>query len=142
VPRGGHGRKRVLTGVERLGGVNLQIGPFRLAVPVVLAPMARHAELRGCRDVRKHIAWYLKGSSVGHEVRLHLAPIGSVAEFEQNVAGLDHGQPDPGEAAEGSPGRTGGPRRVSLPEGRPAGRGLDSADSAEIQHAELSVSGG
>lgn len=107
--------------------------------PADLGPQewARHAELRGCRDIRKHIAWYLKGYSVGHEVRLQLAHVGSVAEFEQVVAGLDHGQPYPGETAEGPRGRTGSPRRVSLPEGWLAGRRLDAADAAELRQAEL-----
>jgi nifR3 family TIM-barrel protein len=103
---------------------------------------ARHAELRGCRDIRKHIAWYLKGYGVGHEVRLQLAHVGSVAEFEQIVAGLDHDQPYPGEAAEGPRGRTGNPRRVSLPDGWLDRRELDAADAFEVLQAELSVSGG
>ena len=103
---------------------------------------ARHAELRGCRDIRKHIAWYLKGYSVGHEVRLHLAHVGSVAEFEQIVTTLDATQAYPGEAAEGPRGRTGSPRRVSLPEGWLTRRELDASDAAEVLQAELSVSGG
>lgn len=103
---------------------------------------ARHAELRGCRDIRKHIAWYLKGYRVGHEVRLQLAHVGSVAEFEQIVAGLDHDQPFPGDAAEGPRGRTGSPRRVSLPEGWLDRRDLDEAAAHEVLQAELSVSGG
>jgi nifR3 family TIM-barrel protein len=112
--------------------------------PVDAGPQAwaRHAEQRACRDIRKHIAWYLKGYSVGHEVRLQLAHVGSVAEFEQIVAGPDHDQAYPGEAAEGPRGRTGSARKVSLPPGWLAGRELDAADAVEILQAELSVSGG
>jgi nifR3 family TIM-barrel protein len=103
---------------------------------------ARHAELRGCRDIRKHIAWYLKGYSVGHEVRLELAHVGSIAQFEQIVARLDRDQPYPGEPAEGPRGRAGSPRRVTLPEGWLDRRELDAGDAAEVLQAELSVSGG
>ncbi|HET9654913.1 MAG TPA: tRNA dihydrouridine synthase DusB [Kineosporiaceae bacterium] len=102
----------------------------------------RHAQSRACRDIRKHIAWYLKGYSVGHEIRLELAHVGSVEEFERIVARLDGGQPYPGEAAEGPRGRTGSPRRVSLPEGWLDRRELTSGDATEVLQAELSVSGG
>jgi nifR3 family TIM-barrel protein len=103
---------------------------------------ARLAELRGCRDIRKHIAWYLKGYRVGHGVRLQLAHVASVAEFEQLVAVADADQPYPGDAAEGPRGRAGSPRRVSLPEGWLDRRELDSAEAADVLQAELSVSGG
>jgi nifR3 family TIM-barrel protein len=105
-------------------------------------PGVRPAELRGCRDIRKHIAWYLKGYSVGNEVRLQLAHLGSVAEFEQIVGALDHDQPYPGEAAEGPRGRTGGPRPVSLPPGWLDRSGLAPAEALAVSRAELSVSGG
>jgi nifR3 family TIM-barrel protein len=103
---------------------------------------AGQAELRACRDIRKHVAWYLKGYSVGHGVRLQLAHVGSLEEFEQIVAPLDGTQPHPGAAAEGPRGRAGSPRRVSLPDGWLDHRDLDTGAAAEVLQAELSVSGG
>lgn len=103
---------------------------------------AEQAESRACRDIRKHIAWYLKGYRVGHEVRLRLAHVATMAEFEAVIAELDAAQPYPGEAAEGPRGRTGSARRVSLPDGWLGSRELDAVAAAELAGAELPVSGG
>jgi nifR3 family TIM-barrel protein len=100
------------------------------------------AECRGCRDIRKHIAWYLKGYAVGAETRAKLALVESLAEFDALVAGLDQNQPYPGEPAEGPRGRGGSARGVALPEGWLASRELDGAGVEELRAAELSVSGG
>jgi nifR3 family TIM-barrel protein len=123
----------------------------------VLATMRRHVELltehyravypfdpqlRACRDIRKHIAWYLKGYVVGHEVRARLGLVESLAGFDAVVAGLDAGQPHPGAPAEGPRGRTGAARGVHLPQGWLASRELDEAAAVGVQAAELSVSGG
>jgi nifR3 family TIM-barrel protein len=52
--------------------------------------MFRHGELivdyfesedRGCRDLRKHMAWYLKGFRVPSELRRQFGMIASLAEF-------------------------------------------------------------
>ncbi|HEY6793692.1 MAG TPA: tRNA dihydrouridine synthase DusB [Kineosporiaceae bacterium] len=127
------------------------------ALGEVLAAMRRHVELltehylavypgdgelRACRDIRKHVAWYLKGYVVGHEVRARLGLVESLAEFDQVVAGLDVAQPYPGEPAEGPRGRTGGARAVHLPEGWLDHRDLDDVAAAGVLAAELSVSGG
>jgi nifR3 family TIM-barrel protein len=123
----------------------------------VLATMRRHlvllvehyarvypadAELRASRDIRKHVAWYLKGYAVGHEVRARLGLVESLAAFDEVVAELDADQPHPGAPAEGPRGRAGGGRRVSLPEGWLASRALDGGSAADVLAAELSVSGG
>jgi nifR3 family TIM-barrel protein len=123
----------------------------------VLATMRRHVELltehyravypadgelRACRDIRKHIAWYLKGYVVGHEVRARLGLVESLAGFDAVVAELDPDQPHPGEPAQGPRGRTGSARAVHLPEGWLRGRELDAAAAAGVRAAELSVSGG
>ena len=100
------------------------------------------AEERACRDFRKHIAWYFKGYMVGGELRAKLSMVGSLAEFDQLVAGLDPDQPHPGAPAEGPRGRAGTPKQVSLPEGWLSGREMDEAATAMIRAAELSVSGG
>jgi nifR3 family TIM-barrel protein len=101
-----------------------------------------NGEDRACRDFRKHIAWYFKGYVVGHEVRARLGLLGSLAEFDELVAGLDVDQPHPGEAAEGPRGRAGSQRQVALPDGWLAGREIDDAAATMIRAAELSVSGG
>jgi nifR3 family TIM-barrel protein len=100
------------------------------------------AEQRACRDIRKHVAWYLKGYVVGHETRARLALVESLAEFDALVAPLDADQPYPGAAAEGPRGRAGSARGVALPDGWLDSRELDSADVAELAAAELAVSGG
>ena len=124
---------------------------------VVLATLRRHlvllvehygrvypvdAEGRACRDIRKHIAWYLKGYPVGHEARARLASVESVAGLDALVAGLDADRPYPGEPAEGPRGRAGSARGVALPEGWLDSRELDVAEVAELWAAELPVSGG
>jgi nifR3 family TIM-barrel protein len=116
----------------------------------VAAVMRHHAELlsevlgeeRGCRDFRKHIAWYLKGFPVRRDIRQGLAMVSDLAEVEAFLAQLDLDQPWPGEVAEGPRGRTQPGRRVALPDGW-----LDDPDDLDgflddISAAELSVSGG
>jgi len=107
-----------------------------------LAVYPRDGELRACRDIRKHIAWYLKGYVVGHEVRARLGLVESLAAFDAIVAGLDGAQPHPGEPAEGPRGRSGSARTVHVPDGWLADRELDAAGAAAVSAAELSVSGG
>ncbi len=106
------------------------------------AGRAAAAELHACRDIRKHIAWYLKGYVVGHEVRARLALVESLEQFDEITVGLDGGQPHPGEAAEGPRGRVGSARRVVLPDGWLASRDLDASAAEQVLAAELSVSGG
>ena len=138
-------------------GLASTLAEARPALGVVLATMRRHievliehyaqvypddAERRACRDIRKHIAWYLKGYAVGHDVRGALALVSTPAEFDRITATLDGAQPHPGGPAEGPRGRTGSARRVSLPDGWLDSRELDAADVAAVSQAELSVSGG
>ena len=87
--------------------------------------MRRHAELlcqhmgeeRGCKEFRKHVAWYLKGFAAGGELRNSLALVSSLAVLDGLLANLDDSEPFP-VAALGTPrGRQGSPRRVVLPEG-------------------------
>ena len=124
---------RVLVTLRR--HVELLIGHYGAVYPL-------DGELRACRDIRKHIAWYLKGYAVGHDVRARLALVESLAAFDVLVADLDPDQPYPGEPAEGPRGRTGSARAVHLPDGWLADRDLDAAAAAGVLDAELSVSGG
>ena len=65
----------------------------------------RHAELlveflddeaHGCRDIRKHVAWYFKGYAVGGETRAALSTADSFARIDELLATLDRDQPYPG----------------------------------------------
>jgi nifR3 family TIM-barrel protein len=111
----------------------------------VAAVMHRHAtllaadqgELHGCTDFRKHVAWYLKGFSVGSDVRRALAMVSGLDELAELLDRIPD-QPYP-EAVLGAPrGRTSPPRPVALPEGWLA----DRDDPRPPAGAELLVSGG
>ena len=113
-----------------------------LLVEHYAATYPEDAERRACRDIRKHVAWYLKGYVVGHEVRARLALVESLAEFDAITGDLDSAQPYPGEPAEGHRGRGGSSRGVALPEGWLDSRELDAPSVEDLRAAELSVSGG
>jgi len=111
----------------------------------------RHAELlveffddedRACRDIRKHVAWYFKGYSVGGELRASLATVRDLAQLDELLAALDHDQPYPGADAEGQRGRAGSPKSPSLPHGWLDSRELQETHRDELKDAELSISGG
>ena len=117
----------------------------------VTGTLRRHAEYlcefyeseeKGCRDIRKHIAWYLKGFRVGGELRSSLALVDSLDALDVLIDSLDLDQPWPGEPAEGQRGRAGSERRVVLPDGWLSSRSLDQRQHAEIAQAESAVSGG
>lgn len=99
-------------------------------------------ELRACREIRKHIAWYLKGFPAGSQVRNRLALVDSLAALDDLIATLDPDTPWPGDPAEGPRGRAGSPRTVALPERWLESRDLDETQRADVAQAELSVSGG
>lgn len=112
--------------------------------------MLRHCELliamhggdegKGCREMRKHMAWYLKGFVVGSDVRLQLGLIDSVAELRALLDRIDGDQPYPSQIAEGPRGRTSGAKRVALPDGWLDSREL--AAGTDLSLAEIGVSGG
>ena len=108
--------------------------------------MRRHAELlvqymgeeRGCKEFRKHVAWYLKGFAVGGELRAALGLVASLATLRALLSQLQHGEPFP-VAELGTPrGRQGNPRRVALPDGWLKDRG----DAPLEWEPEAAVSGG
>jgi nifR3 family TIM-barrel protein len=111
----------------------------------------RHAELlvdffddenRACRDIRKHVAWYFKGYSVGGELRAALATSASLTEIEDLLAQLDGDQPYPGADAEGQRGRAGTPKVPHLPDRWLDSRELQETDRSDLTEAELDTSGG
>ena len=102
--------------------------------------MRRHAELlcehmgeeRGCKEIRKHIAWYLKGFGAGGELRRTLGLVNSLRDLDEMLAKLDRNEPFPSSQLGAPRGRQGAPRdKVVLPEGW-----LDDADGRGCGFAE------
>ncbi len=116
----------------------------------VVRVLRRHAELlcrllgeaRGCAELRKHVAWYLKGFTVPGDVRLALGLVWSLARLDELLARIDTDQDFP-EAGAGPRGRQGSPRTVALPD-----HWLDDPDDFDPDDAmslagdEVAVSGG
>ncbi|MBC6446657.1 tRNA dihydrouridine synthase DusB [Actinokineospora xionganensis] len=105
----------------------------------------RHATLladhlgaeKGLRDLRKHMAWYLRGFPIGGDLRTRFAMVSGLDELADLIGQLDPTAPYP-EEAEGPRGRQGSPGKVVLPEGW-----LDDPDDAAVPAgAELMHSGG
>jgi nifR3 family TIM-barrel protein len=101
--------------------------------------VAEFGEERGCREIRKHHAWYFKGFRVPRQIRAGLGLVTSLADIDVLTAQIEPGQPWPGEPAEGPRGRTGSPRRVALPAGWLDSPNLQSPVSSA---AETATSGG
>jgi nifR3 family TIM-barrel protein len=125
--------------------------PVDATLGFVARAFRRHAELlaeffedevRGCRDIRKHVAWYFKGYPVGGDTRAALATVSSLAEIDELLATLEWDAPYPGAAAEGQRGRAGTPKRPALPEGWLSSRELGLEASSALAEAELDHSGG
>jgi nifR3 family TIM-barrel protein len=112
----------------------------------VAAMMRRHCELlahylgeeRGCKEFRKHIAWYLKGFSAGGELRHSLGLVDSLATLDVLLARLDPDEPFPTVELGTPRGRQGNPRKVVLPD-----NWLGDRDDLVVDaSAELGISGG
>jgi nifR3 family TIM-barrel protein len=123
-------------------GRDIPSGP---ALGEVSSVLRRHAELlaehlgeqRGLRDLRKHMAQYLRGFPIGSESRQRLGLVSSLTELDDLLAGLDQDAPFPTEA-EGPRGRQGSAGKVALPEGW-----LNDPDDPRVpMGAELDHSGG
>jgi nifR3 family TIM-barrel protein len=153
VGRGCLGRPWLFGDLAReLGGPEAASGaPVDATLGFVARAFRRHAELlveffedegRGCRDIRKHVAWYFKGYPVGGDLRARLATVSTLAEIDDLLATLDLDAPYPGAAAEGQRGRAGTPKRPALPEHWLDSRDLSAEASCAIAEAELDHSGG
>jgi nifR3 family TIM-barrel protein len=99
-------------------------------------------ELRACRDIRKHVAWYFKGYPVGGSFRASLASVETIAQMDQLLGTLERAMPYPGDEAEGPRGRAGGIKSCALPEHWLDSRELGEAAKLSLLEAELNVSGG
>lgn len=105
----------------------------------------RHAELlsehmgeeHGCRDMRKHMGWYLRGFPVGGDTRRDLARIRTLAELRETLAPWSD-SPALANDHDGARGRQGSPGKVILPEGW-----LDDPEDDTVPvGAEIDNSGG
>ncbi|CAB4336322.1 unannotated protein [freshwater metagenome] len=117
----------------------------------VLALMKRHAELLahmhgdefyGCREMRKHIAWYLKGFAVGSTVRSELGLLESLSQLDELLGTIDPDQLIKDDIAHSPRGRTTPTRKVNLPDGWLNSQDMTATERFTVREAELSVSGG
>lgn len=93
-------------------------------------------EFRAARDLRKHMAWYLKGFRVGSEIRSQLAMIENFNQMQLLLDQIEE-QPYPQQIGEAPRGRSSGVRQVSLPH-----RWLEDPDEIPAIALDDSVSGG
>ena len=91
----------------------------------VAGVMRRHAalltdlfgEYKACQEIRKHVAWYLKGFSVAGPTRSALAHVSSLTELDELLS-APHLDQAFNASVLGSPrGRTSAAKRIALPEG-------------------------
>jgi nifR3 family TIM-barrel protein len=149
VGRGCQGRPWLFADLAAaFNGSNARLKP---GLRVVAETIYRHGELmvdffedegRGLRDLRKHMAWYLKGYAVGGDARSGLALVSTLEELRTRLDALDLDQPYPGKDAEGQRGRQGSPKKPHVPDGWLDSRELSEEHRAKLLEAELSVSGG
>ena len=108
--------------VAAFNGEQSRVNPNLFEVRKV---MLRHGQLlveyfenedRAMRDIRKHMAWYLKGFSVTREIRSSLGMVSSLDEMEKLLSGVSD-QPYPQAVGDAPRGRSSHGRPVSLPDG-------------------------
>ena len=108
--------------VSAINGENKRVNPNLYKVREI---MIRHGQLlieyfenedRAMRDIRKHMAWYLKGFSVPRQVRASLGMVESLEQMQQLLSQIED-QPYPQAVGDGPRGRTSHGREVKLPDG-------------------------
>ena len=128
--------------VSSINGENKRVNPNLFEVRKI---MLRHGQLlveyfenedRAMRDIRKHMAWYLKGFSVPREIRSSLGMIDSLKQMEVLLKGLED-QPYPQAVGDGPRGRTSHGREVKLPDGW-----LNDPDELATISVDDAISGG
>ena len=77
---------------------------------------AHHGEEHGCRELRKHVSWYLRGFPVGGDMRRDLARVSTLTHLADILAPFSD-SPALADDADGTRGRQGSPGKVVLPEG-------------------------
>jgi nifR3 family TIM-barrel protein len=101
-----------------------------------------YGEYKGIRDIRKHMAWYLKGFSVGNQLRTSLAMVESLEQLDFLLEKLDKKQEFPEMVQDKPRGRVGSRKKVSLPHNWLTTRNINKEEEQDLKFAELSVSGG
>ena len=128
--------------VSSINGENKRVNPNLFEVRKI---MLRHGQLlveyfenedRAMRDIRKHMAWYLKGFSVPREIRSSLGMVESLSHMEELLKGLED-QPYPQAVGDGPRGRTSHGREVKLPDGW-----LNDPDELATISIDDAISGG
>jgi len=128
--------------VSALNGDDKRVNPTLFEVRQI---MLRHGQLlveyfenedRAMRDIRKHMAWYLKGFSVPREIRANLGMVNSLEHMQQLLSNVVD-QPYPQEVGDGPRGRTSHGRQVKLPDGW-----LDDPDEFATISIDDAISGG
>ena len=136
---------------QRNPNSNAAIDPVQPSLGQVATAFRKHTELlieffedelRGCRDIRKHVAWYFKGYPVGGEFRAALAQVETLAHMDEIFTTLDWDAPYPGDSAEGPRGRLGSAKQCSVPENWLDSRELNSEQRKLLLDAEINVYGG
>ena len=122
---------------------------YRPTLREVSGIVLRHGELLtsyfgdealACRDLRKHIGWYLRGFPVGGETRRELSLIQNLRELETKLAELPN-LPYP-DAADGPRGRAGSAKKPHLPYGWLDSRELNPAQASQLTEDESDTDGG
>ena len=90
-------------------------------------------ESYGVRGFRKHATWYTKGFRDSKALRVRLCEVGSVAELERILAGIDRDEPFSALAIRVPRGKSGGTQTVSLPDGYLDDLDDDSPPGAEAE---------
>ena len=125
--------------------------PMEPNAGVIVNLMQRHAQLlvemhgdefRGCQEMRKHMAWYLKGVIAGSETRGSLSLISSLAELDSLLSTINPDQILDEELAKSPRGRTTPDRKVNLPDGWLNSQSMSDSEQVTVREAELLVSGG
>jgi nifR3 family TIM-barrel protein len=128
--------------VSSIAGENKRANPTLFEVRNI---MLRHGQLlveyfenedRAMRDIRKHMAWYLKGFSVPREIRSSLGMVTSLDQMSELLSQVSD-QPYPQEVGDGPRGRTSHGRSVTLPDGW-----LDDPDELATISIDDAISGG
>jgi len=128
--------------VSAINGENKRVNPNLFQVREI---MIRHGQLlieyfenedRAMRDIRKHMAWYLKGFSVPRQIRSSLGMVSSLAQMQQLLSQVED-QPYPQAVGDGPRGRTSHGRQVKLPDGW-----LDDPDEFATILIDDAISGG
>ncbi len=105
----------------------------------------RGNERGSVHEFRKHLSWYLKGYKLGVDVRGRLAAVSTLDELDGLLDALDPTATVDPLALRGARGKTGGRRKVPLPDGFLDNRDDDTppgADRDDESDRDLVVSGG